>query len=166
MGKADQGKSAEKKVRDYLDLLDKAHVAFTFNRNQDAHAAGGRFVPVAGDFQAFGLYLRKAASVGVSESLPACSRNFILEVKEVQHDFRLPYKNYSADKVARVQKRVLAGAEPLVLIRFMPRDEWRAVPFEVFRNRNEATPSGSWDLSAYPFVDYRKAISDLVGFLP
>lgn len=173
MGVANQGKSAEQQVRKYLELLDK-HPAFTFNRNQDAHSAGGHFsVPQAGDFQAFGHYtsIWKPTAVGISQALMPdtlrhYSRNFIIEVKEVKHAFRLPYKNYSSDKVSRVQKRVLAGTEALVLIRFMPADLWRAVPLDVFRERNEATPSGSWDLSQYPFVDYRKAISELVGFLP
>lgn len=168
MGKAYQGKDAEGKVREHLKALDQAHVAFTFNRNPDAHAAGGRFVPVAGDFQWFGQYAISASASLALGSLGAglYTRNGIIEVKEVKHGFRLPYQNYSTDKVARVQKRVLAGAEALVLIRFMPADQWRAVPLDVFRERNEATPSGSWDLSAFPFVDYRTAINELVGFLP
>ena len=49
---ANRGKYAEGKVRDYLKELDSAHVKFTFNRNLDAHAAGGRFQSQAGDFQA------------------------------------------------------------------------------------------------------------------
>lgn len=174
MGKAYQGKDAEGKVRDHLKALDQAHVAFTFNRNPDAHAAGGRFVPVAGDFQAFAVWTMDIAETpagydvlrtpGIRPGGIPMPRNFIFEVKEVKHAFRLPYNNYSADKVARVQKRVLAGTEALVLIRFMPADQWRAVPLDVFRERNEATPSGSWDLSAFPFVDYRTAINELVGF--
>lgn len=163
MGVANQGKSAEQQVRKYLELLDK-HPAFTFNRNQDAHSAGGRFVAVAGDFQWFGQYEHLLRDEYNSPTYH--SRNGIVEVKEVKHDFRLPYKNYSPDKVARVQKRVLAGTEALVLIRFMPLDQWRAVPLAVFRQRDEAKPSGSWDLSQYPFVDFRAAISELVGFVP
>ena len=159
---ANRGKSAEQKVREHLKALAAANANFDFQRNQDAHAAGGRMsVPQVGDFAAFGRY--SVPGLLVPDHY---SRNFIIEVKEVKHGFRLPYQNYSADKVARVSKRVLAGAEAIVLVRFMPADEWRAVPQEVFAKRNPEKPSGSWDLSAYPFVDYRTALNEFMGVTP
>jgi hypothetical protein len=160
MTTANRGKYAEGKVRDYLKLLDSAHVNFTFNRNQDAHAAGGRFTPQAGDFQAFGLWQTPAGDN--LQHIINVSRNFIIEVKELAHDYRLPEKNYSADKVARVQKRVLAGTSALVLIYHTGLKIWRAVPHDVFRDRSKP----SWDLREFEPVDYKRAISDFVGFLP
>jgi hypothetical protein len=52
--------------------------------------------------------------------------------------------------VAKVYKRQLAGGKVNVVVCHMPMKVWRNVPFEVFRKRNEATPSGSWDLSEFP----------------
>lgn len=141
-----RGKYAEGKTRDYLKLLETQLAGFTFNRVQDAHSAGGRFTPQAGDFQAFHLQADR-------------SRNFIIEVKEVAHDFRLPHKNYSEDKVARVQKRAMAGTECLVLVCHTTTKLWRAVPFDVFRTRT----GGSWDLRTEPVVDYKAALANFFG---
>lgn len=157
---ANRGKYAEGKVKDYLKLLEAAHMDFTFNRVQDAHAAAGRFVPQPGDFQAF--HLLEPATNGYKFCYPK-SRNFIIEVKELKHDFRLPHASYSADKVARVQKRVRAGTEAIVILYHTTAKVWRAVPFEVFTDRSVG---GSWDLREYPTVDYRTALSEFLGVLP
>ena len=174
-GPANRGKYAEGKVRDHLVVLSDDNASFTFNRNPDAHAAGGRFVPVAGDFQAFRqagtAYMREVQmGVGVLTTytdIPVrYSRNFIIEVKEVAHAFRLPYKNYSTDKVGRVKAREWAGSECLVLVcHRLPKQKpyWRAVPQSFFYDRDPAKPSGSWDLSAFPIVDHKVAINQLVG---
>lgn len=156
---ADRGKAAEGQVKDHLKALNDRHMHFCYNRNLDAHAAGGKFQAQAGDFQAFS---RVESKMRDEWNNPVhSSRNFIIEVKEVKHDFRLPHGNYSVDKVARVEKRVHSGTEAIVLVRFTkaPVPYWRAVPHEVFRTRT----GGSWDLSAYPIVDMKKALSDFLG---
>lgn len=156
---ANRGKYAEGKIKDYLKLLEASHMSFTYNRVQDAHAAGGRFTPQAGDFQAFSLIESAAPIDGAYPK----SRNFLIEVKELKHDFRLPHASYSADKVARVQKRVLAGSEAIVMLYHSTTKLWRAVPFAVFTDRSTG---GSWDLRAYPTGDYRTALSEFLGVLP
>ena len=162
---SNRGKGTEKKVQDYLKLLEASHMTFTFNRVPDAHAAGGRFTPQAGDYQAF-----STAPIALGESgfisrtgTTHINRNFIIEVKELKHDFRLPHASYSVDKVARVQKRVLAGTEAIVILFHSEAKVWRAVPFAVFTDRSTG---GSWDLRAYPPVDYRTALSEFLGVLP
>lgn len=158
---ANRGKRAEDLVRQHLKDIAAAHANFDFQRNQDAHSAGGHMsVPQVGDFAAFVLERNSQAPMF------RVSRNFVIEVKEVKHDFRLPYKNFSADKVARIRKRELAGAEGVVLIRFMPADEWRAVPTSFFYSRDAEKPSGSWDLSAVPVEDYRTALNEFMGVAP
>lgn len=130
-----RGKWAEGKVKDVLLKLETSDAKFTFNRVQDAHAAGGRFVAQAGDFQAFRF-------------LNGVRRNFLIEIKEVAHDFRLSYNNFTGDKVARMWKRSLAGSECLVFVYHTTSKVWREVPFEVFLSR--PITAGSWDLSTYP----------------
>lgn len=146
-----RGKVAEAEVRKILKAIESKNMTFTFNKNPDAHAAGGRAQPVAGDFQAF-----RATAGGTS-------RNFIIEVKEVKHAFRLPHGNYSDDKVSRVQKRVYAGTEAVVAVMHKDADDrptgWRLVPQSVFTTRT----GGSWDLSAHPLVDINRALRDFLG---
>lgn len=176
---ANRGRYAEGKVREHLVVLSDTRSSFCFNRNLDAHAAGGRFPPQAGDFQAFlsGCWYPQFSSIdwipGGSTKMWvgsfAGSRNFIIEVKEVAHATRLPYKNYSSDKVSRVKAREWAGTECLVLIcHKLPKAKpvWRAVPQAFFYDRDPAKPSGSWDLSSFPTVDHKVAIDTFLGFLP
>ena len=169
-GPADRGKVSEKAVRDVLKDLEKAHMHFTFNRCYDAHSAGGRMPAQAGDFQAFYADTRNAyvvlsqcpigPTVELKDVTPfQFSRNFIVEVKEVKHDFRLPHGNYSTDKVARVQKRVLAGTEAIVMVLHTTTKVWRAVPFDVFRTRT----GGSWDLREWPEVQHDAALKEFFG---
>lgn len=162
---SNRGKTAEAAVRKLLKDLEGAHMAFTFNRCLDAHAAGGKFPAQAGDFQAFlaGHYNTGRVWVPGSATDPGthlpCGRNFIVEVKEVKHDFRLPHKNYSTDKVARVQKRVLAGTEAIVVVLHTTTKTWRAVPFALFQTRT----GGSWDLRQFEPVDMPTALREFFG---
>lgn len=163
-GPANRGKTAEKAVRKLLDKFNDNVAGFTFNRNLDAHAAGGRFPAQAGDFQAFvkGHYTTGRVWAPGLVTDPGthlnASRNFIIEVKEVAHDFRLPQKNYSADKVGRVQKRVWAGTEAVVAVLHTTTGFWRLVPFEVFTVR-----APSWDLSRHPIVEIESALGQFLG---
>lgn len=162
-GPANRGKSAEATVREALNRFNDRVAGFCFNRVPDAHMAGGRFPAQAGDFQAF---RKMTVTIHPHEigrqfepitGIPM-SRNFIIEVKEVKHDYRLPSKNYSEDKVARVQKRVWAGTEAVVAVLHTTTGLWRLVPFEVFTAR-----APSWDLSKYPHVDIELALAEFMG---
>lgn len=170
---ANRGKYAEGELKKYLKLLESSHMSFTWNRNPDAHAAGGKFVPVAGDFQAFRKIVLDTQAIDLGaygvllspEGNLTFSRNFIIEVKELKHDFRLPAKNYSSDKIARIEKRVRAGTEAAVLICHWPKTDqefWRLVPHEVFTDQSKP----SWDLRPYPVVDWKRALSDFLGVMP
>ena len=124
----DRGKWAEKQVKNLLERYDK-FAAFAFMRLPDARA--GSLQPTYGDFL--------AQSEG---------KMYLIEVKEVDHEFRLPYKNFSADKVARMWKFKLAKASMRMVVYHEPTGLWRFPPFDVFRTREVG--SGSWDLRAYP----------------
>ena len=67
----------------------------------------------------------------------------LIEVKEVNHYFRLPHKNFSPDQVARMRNWQAAGASALVLIYFEPLKLWRILDVRNFLVRT----GGSWDLS-------------------
>lgn len=165
---ANRGKFAEGETKKHLLALETKHARFCFNRNLDAHAAGGKFPAQAGDFQAFGQYFTDP-DYAASHPNSCCAmhtRNFIIEVKETKLPNRLPYKNYSFDKVARVNKRVLAGTEAIVMICHMPAKQWRAVPQAFFAERDPLKPSGSWDLTAFPFVDFRATLTQFLGLAP
>jgi hypothetical protein len=138
MSAANRGKYTEDKVREVLKAIECDHLRFTFNRIPDAHAAGGKAQPQAGDFQAF------------YKDMFGGSWNFLIEAKETEHPSRLPYKNFSPDAVARAYKRQLAGSQTIVLVCSKPTKEWRLIPLDFFRERNAATPSGSWVFSGFP----------------
>ena len=121
---ARRGKVAEGKVRDYLRALEDSTMQFTFNRIGDAGAAGGAFAAQSGDYQAFGW-----------------GKNWLIEVKELQHAYRLPHASFGAEQVARMQKRALAGTVPVVLIYHRNEKVWRCPPFATFATR----VGGSWD---------------------
>lgn len=147
MTAANRGKHAEKKVREYLKKIDEATVNFDFERVLDAHAAGGRFASRTGDF-----------------SWWAPEMHGVIEVKEVEHPTRLPYKNVSTESVAKLRKRYLAGGQVMILVCHMPMDVWRLVPLPMLLKRDSSTPSGSWDLSqfpTYPSVEAALAQTDL-----
>lgn len=120
-----RGKLAEGKVRAWMKTRSDADASFWFYRYPDARS--GSFQAVPADFGA--LHRR----------VP-----FLLEVKEVDHDFRLPQKNFSADKVARMHSYAMAGGECWVIVYHTTTKLWRLVPLVAFLER---TPS--WDLSAY-----------------
>ncbi len=166
---ANRGKSAEKVIHGLLDKFSDNVAGFCANRVPDAHMAGGRFPAQAGDFQAFRKITLNAQAIDLGAGGILCSdnlkplefsRNFIIEVKEVKHDFRLPSKNYDAAKVARVQKRVWAGTEAVVAVLHTTTGLWRLVPFEVFTVR-----APSWDLSAYEPVDIEQALGKFLGVI-
>ncbi len=86
---------------------------------------------------------------------------FIIEVKELKHGYRLSHASYSPDKVARVQKRVLAGSEAVVILYHSEDKEWRLVPFAVFTER----AGGSWDLREYESMPHKVVMLALREFM-
>lgn len=149
---ANRGKYAEGKIRDILKEMEEEQLRFTFNRIQDAHAAGRIFASQAGDFEWFFDTGRIAALPEESgkRAVPY-TRNGLIEVKETEHAFRLAHKNFSSDKVARMRKRQLAGSECLIVVchRVYGSGEqplWRFVDFDYFLQRE----GGSWELTDYP----------------
>lgn len=121
-----RGKVAEKLVKKELDKLSLQSDTASF-RLPDAHA--GSFQTTLADF----LLLHR----GVMH---------LLEVKETQHDYRLPHGNYSPDQVARMRRFQLAGAEAHVLIYHSGIGKWRTAPVDYFLERT----GGSWDLRGLP----------------
>lgn len=135
----DRGKSAEKEAKKILNLWDK-QADFAYYRLPDARA--GSKAPTLADFLLM--------DSGVMR---------LLEVKEVAHDFRLPYQNFAVDKVARMKKFVWAGAKGTVWVYSTTTDEWRTMPGEFFFDRDTSKPSGSWDLRAFtPEKELRKGM--------
>lgn len=128
-----RGKIAEAVVMQTLKKFADRHHCFTFNRVQDARTAGGRGTAAIGDFQAFYSGQGKG------------SRNFVIEVKEVAHAYRLSYNNFDAGQIARMRIRELAGSIALVLVYHSPTKLWRILPLSLFYTREEG--AGSWDLS-------------------
>lgn len=125
-GIGQRGKLAEGKVRAWMKGRSDADASFWFYRYPDARAGSLQTVPA--DFGA--LHLR----------VP-----YLIEVKEVDHDFRLPQKNFSADKVARMHSYALAGGECWVIVYHRTTKAWRLVPLDAFLTR-----APSWDLTKYP----------------
>ncbi len=170
---ANRGKYAEGKVAEFLTEWKRKVAGFTFNRVLDAHASKGSMSsPQPGDFQWFlrGTYTLHPHKLGRQfepiQGLPF-TRNGLIEVKEVEHTHRLPYKNFETAQVGRMQIREMAGSEPLVLIAFRAKGQrgaiWRSPPLSVFAARNPQTPSGSWDL--YDFDAFTEVSDILIPYL-
>lgn len=77
----------------------------------------------------------------------------LVEVKEIKHAFRIPYKNIPADQIARMRLWEREGADIFVLIAFRAlsgKSIWRAARAEEFIARPtlmNGRKVGSWDLS-------------------
>ena len=119
-----RGKVAEGMVREALKALADSTMQFTFNRIGDAAAAGGAFTSQSADYQAFGW-----------------GKNWLIEVKELQHAYRFSHGSFGPEQVARMRMRALAGSIPVVLIYHRNEKVWRNPPFNIFATRE----GGSWD---------------------
>lgn len=86
---------------------------------------------------------------------------FLLEIKEVEHEFRLPKGNFSLDQIARQKLWQLAGATSMVAIYFKPLKQWRLLPINFFG----ALPVGvgSWDFREYPLYTLDELMTYLLG---
>lgn len=130
--KGQQGKGAEKLVKDYLASLGEQRQNFDWHRGYDARSAGGKFQRIAGDFSWY-----KPGAHG------------IIEVKEVAHkDHRLPYKNFDPSQVAKARVRRLSGGTVHVLVYSSVTKTWKSPDIELFATRPGSAYS-SWDLVEY-----------------
>lgn len=168
---AERGKRAESEVRKVLLEMSEKHLRFASHRVLDARSAGGKLPAQAGDF--FWSYTD-------GKTTP----HGLLEVKEVEHAAKLPYKNLSPESYARMHKRELAGAKVFVLVAhrvpavtvvksravglsvassLQATDStttvWRFLPLANFGGPR---PGGSWDLSYAPPVDLKNALLTLM----
>jgi len=148
MSNANRGRWAEAQVREVLLDIEKRHFAFSFKRIPDAH--GGFMQPAEADFQ------WRSRGRGPAGTM---TRNGLIEVKEVEHLSLLPHKNFSTDKIARMWKEHMAGAEAVVLVAHKlkgmrkPDVTWRACPLDFFRGTTYVKGVASWDLSLFPLID-------------
>lgn len=129
MTTANRGKQAEILLKNHLaKLATKADTVFY--RLPDAHA--GSYTATLADF----LLLHQ-------------SQLYLIECKQVNHQYRLPHANFKDSQVARMRLWQLAGARSLVLIYHTPLDAWRGLPLDYFLDRSQG---GSWDLRDIPTV--------------
>ena len=134
MTTANRGKSAEAAVKKYLAKRSET-IGFNFMRLPDARS--GSFQPTTADFLA------------VSWGKP-----YFIEVKEVNHAFRLPSKNFGRDQRARLRAFELAGALARILVFHTPTKAWRALLLDHF----EDDPP-SWDLRHQPEITLDEAMT-------
>lgn len=127
---ANRGKEAEKKIKDFLEKL-KSTTSLVYHRLPDTHS--GSRVPTLADF---------LVGIGGEAAL--------LEVKEVNHGYRLPYGNFEVENVSRMKMWRLAGFKTLVAVYFKPLKQWRMVSSDYFERRPlcsaDGKPIGSWDM--------------------
>lgn len=124
-----RGKTAEKAVTKALNVLAlRADTAFM--RLPDAHS--GSFKATVADYL--------IASLG---------KTTFLEVKEVEHEYRLPHKNFESDQVARLKRWQLAGCDAQVAVYHSTLGQWRFLDLDFFFVRE----GGSWDFRAVPFIE-------------
>lgn len=141
-----RGKLAEGKVKDELTKL-AVNSGIAYHRFPDARA--GSFKTAPADFM-FGEKF---------ESTQQLTKLRMLEVKEVNHASRLPFKNFETDQVARMTSWEWAGASCWVIVLHIPwlidgrygkdKQAWRLLPLEFFKGER-LKPSGSWNLEEYP----------------
>ena len=141
---ANRGKYAEGEVKKFLKKMDAANCAH--HRFPDAHS--GSMVTAPADF----MFMQ----AGVFR---------LLEVKEIQHDFRMPYDNFSPDQVARMRMWQAAGAHAWVLVYHKNLKAWRLIPAEWFLNRPKLSasgkPIGSWVLDEFPLMTLTEAFTGM-----
>lgn len=131
---ANRGKEAEKLFHAILDKVSAGKQDFDFERIDDARSSSGHMSkPRTGDFIVFMRGL-----------------SWAIEVKQVQHEFRLPRANFPRDQRARLRKRQLAGGIPVLFVYFATLQKWRMCSDLGFLGFED---TGSWDLTTFPLLD-------------
>lgn len=132
---ANRGKEAEGLVKKHLTKLsEQSHT--TFYRFPDARAGSRQTAPA--DFM-----------------LVHAGHLILLEVKEVNHSYRLPHGNLT--QVPKLRRFEMAGAVSIVLVYFKPEEAWRVAPVDYFLE----TSGGSWDMSEIPLKALSECIKDV-----
>lgn len=130
MTAANRGKTAEAKLQKAFTKIEALRYDFTYERIYDARSSMGKMSnPRVGDFM---LYHQ--------------GRNIIVEVKEVNHAYRLPKPNFERAQRARLRKRQLAGSICAIVVYHSPTDVWRIAILDFFG----AEETGSWDFRGTP----------------
>ena len=141
---ANRGKYAEGEVKKFLKKMEAANC--THHRFPDAHA--GSFVTAPADF----MFIQ-------------AGKFRLLEVKEVNHETRLAYGNFSPEQVNRMRMWNLAGADTWVLVYHTPLKAWRLIPAGWFLNRptlsDSGKPIGSWVLTEFPLMTLSEAFTGM-----
>lgn len=123
---ANRGKEAENLVKKRLEVLAKsANVAW--HRPPDMRS--GSFQPALCDF----ILLQDGQLT-------------LIEVKQTQHEYRLPHGSLSTEQVGRMRVWEMAGATCYVLIYHSTIKQWRVQQVDYFSERT----GGSWDLREIP----------------
>ena len=117
---ANRGKEAEALVKKILTEMSK-QADTVFYRFPDARAGSLQTAPA--DFM-----------------LVCKGRLALLEIKEVEHSFRLPHANLT--QVPKLRRYQMAGVESYVLVYFKPEKAWRVARVDFFLD----TSGGSWDM--------------------
>ena len=133
---ANRGKYAEGQVKKKLASLESARQAFA--RWPDARS--GSFAVALADF----LIMRDG-------------RMTLLEVKEVNHEFRLPHTNLGTDQIGRMRAWASAGAQADVLVYHNTTKLWRVADIHWFHEGyrkvdGDGKKVGSWDLRVLEHV--------------
>jgi hypothetical protein len=125
-----RGKVAEKLATAYLEERHQtAPSKFDWYRLPDARMAGGRFPAQIADFELF-----------------FNDGHGILEVKEIDHEFRLPQKNFAQKKHERIKRRLRVNGIGILAVYHTPTSLWRFPNIQVVMSEGDAP---SWDLSVY-----------------
>lgn len=136
-----RGKNAEKEVTSVLEEFNNLS-AFAYERLPDARAAGGRIKAMICDFLVW-----------------HATRSILLEVKSVEHDYRLPKANL--EQLPRLNKVEKAGGVGVVLVHFKTIDKWRVARTSFFEY---GVPS--WDMSGLAVFDTPKEALQSTGWFP
>ena len=132
---ANRGKYAEGQVKTRLKKLESVNV--THHRFPDARA--GSFVTAPADF----MVLKEGVLT-------------LIEVKETEHDRRLPYSSFGKDQIARMRLWQAAGAKAHVLVCHKRLKLWRFAEVNWFFDNYVLTKDGkavgSWVLDDIPII--------------
>ena len=122
-----RGKRAETIVEGWLKTLNSKFARFKYLRLPDARSARGRMKAMPSDFIVF-------SPRGAT----------FLEVKEVDHEFRIPKANIT--QLPELRAYQLAGCRACVLVLFKVQWRWRCVDVKDI----PFIEKGSWDWSEFP----------------
>lgn len=146
MTAADRGKSSEDRFQKALDNYAKTDYTFCYERIYDARSSMGKMSnPRTGDFV---IYHK--------------GKNLCIEVKEMEHDYRLPCSNFKLDQRARMRVRQLAGSICLVVVYSSLLQTWRIQTLDYFGTQN----TGSWDMRDTLTIDLAGVMDIIVNKEP